>query len=52
MYAYLTYSGLWVCKALIIVKLAKEHMTDEEWLVKKVSVFTLVVKPLFGGVLC
>ena len=51
MYAYLTYSGLWVCKALIIVKLAKEHMTDEEWLVK-VSVFALVVKPLFGGVLC
>ena len=35
--AYLTYLVLWACKAEIIVKLAKEHVTGEEWLVKKVG---------------
>ena len=34
-----TYLGLWACKAQIIVKLAKEHVTGEEWLVKKVSAY-------------
>ena len=35
--AYLTYLVLWAYKAEIIVKLAKEHVTGEEWLVKKVG---------------
>ena len=37
--AYLTYSVLWAYKAQVIVKLAKEHVIGEEWLVKKVSAY-------------